>query len=79
MRILLDNKLKYQIVKTADNSFYILFFACEIALFALVVYILAFFIGHHWSSRFYRSELMDKYFKQKSKNDSDEEEDKNKE
>ena len=78
MRILLDNKLKYQIVKTADNSFFILFFACEIALFALAVYVLAFFIGHRWSNRFYRGELMDKYLKQKSKVDSNHKADKKK-
>ena len=73
MRILLDNRVKYHIVKTEDQKFLILYFICEIAVFALVVYIFAFLTGHYWSNRFYKGALIDQYFQVKSKHDSDSE------
>lgn len=73
MRILLDNKVNYQIVKTEEQNFLILYLICEIAVFALAVYISAHITGHYWSSRFYRGAVMDQYFKEKASADSDSE------
>jgi len=71
MRILLDNPVKYHIVKAEEQNFLILYLICEIAVFALGVYIFAYITGHYWSNRFYRGAVIDQYFKQKANADSD--------
>jgi len=73
MRILLDTRVKYHVVTIDDNNFLILFYICEIAVFALAVSIIAYISGHYWSARFYRGALIGSYFKVKSSHGSDSE------
>jgi uncharacterized membrane-anchored protein YhcB (DUF1043 family) len=63
--------VKYHIVKIDEQSFLILYLICEIAVFALGVYIYAYITGHYWSNRFYRGAIVDQYFKQKANVDSE--------
>ena len=73
MRILLDNRVKYHVVSIDDNNFLILFYICEITVFAIAVFIFSYISGHYWSARFYRGALIGTYFKVKSKHGSDSE------
>jgi hypothetical protein len=67
--------VKYHIIKTDDNQFLLLFLICEIAVFSLITFIIAYITGHYWSDRFYRGAIVDQYFKLKFSKDSDTEED----
>ena len=69
---MLNDPVKYHIVKIDEQSFLILYLICEIAVFAAVVYVSAYITGHYWSNRFYRGAIIDSYFKHKLKaHDSD--------
>ena len=73
---MLNDPVKYHVVKIDEQSFLILYLICEIAVVAVVVYVGAYITGHYWSNRFYRGAMIDSYFKHKltAEPDSDDDE-----